>query len=246
MESLPLRLARQLQALAQTGLHFSHDPFDRARYAQLTQIAAELMAHDGDEQAASLIALFERESGYATPKVDVRAAVFDVADRLLLVRERSDGLWALPGGWADVGASPARTSSARWPRRPVIGCVRASCWRCGIAACKDTCRLIPSTSTSCSFAVSCWMRSHGSIRRTRRSARSASSRRITSRRCRVGAYCLRRSSGCSRIIGIRTGPRTSTEPMARIRRKIRPVSGWTRGRPDLAACGKPRRQRVLA
>jgi ADP-ribose pyrophosphatase YjhB (NUDIX family) len=71
-------------------------------------MAAELMAHDGDEQAASLIALFERESGYATPKVDVRAAVFDVADRLLLMRERSDGLWALPGGWADVGASPAR------------------------------------------------------------------------------------------------------------------------------------------
>jgi len=108
MESLPLKLARQLQALAQTGLHFTQDPFDRERYQQLTAIAAELMSHDGSLQPSSLVSLFERESGYATPKVDVRAAVFNAEGHLLLVRERSDGQWALPGGWADVGSSPAQ------------------------------------------------------------------------------------------------------------------------------------------
>ncbi len=108
MESLSLRLARQLQAMAQTGLHFTQDPFDRERYQQLAAMAAELMAHDDSLQAARLVSLFARESGYATPKVDVRAAVFNAQGHLLLVRERSDGLWALPGGWADVGSSPAQ------------------------------------------------------------------------------------------------------------------------------------------
>jgi ADP-ribose pyrophosphatase YjhB (NUDIX family) len=99
--------ARRLQALAQNGLTFCKDPFDRERYEQIQHISAEIMANGtGSPDAAPLIDLFKNDFGYATPKIDIRAAVFD-RDRILLVRERSDGLWTLPGGWADVGDSPS-------------------------------------------------------------------------------------------------------------------------------------------
>ena len=99
---------RRLQAIAQTGLTFARDPYDVERYHAIRQLAAE-MAGTGAAglDAAELVDLFARDSGYATPKVDVRAVVFDAAGRLLLVRERSDGGWTLPGGWADVGVSPS-------------------------------------------------------------------------------------------------------------------------------------------
>jgi len=105
--------AKRLQALAQSGLAFTHDRFDRERYEAIRAIAAEMIAASalGDaeapaEAARKLEAIFTAQEGYATPKVDVRAAVFR-EDRILLVRERSDGRWTLPGGWADVGDSPA-------------------------------------------------------------------------------------------------------------------------------------------
>ena len=98
--------ARKVQALAQTGLAYTKDPYDRERYESLRQIAAELVAASAATVPASLIDSFTCEIGYATPKIDVRAAVF-VEDQLLLVKERSDGRWTLPGGWADVGDSPS-------------------------------------------------------------------------------------------------------------------------------------------
>lgn len=104
-----LDLAKRLQALAQSGLAFTHDPFDQERYEAVRAIAAELIAAGAGapgEGARGLQTLFATQTGYATPKVDVRAAVFR-GDRILLVRERSDGGWTLPGGWADVGDSPA-------------------------------------------------------------------------------------------------------------------------------------------
>ena len=100
-----LSWAKRLQALAQTGLTFSRDDFDRERYAAVQAIAAEMLAAGSGAQVASVLELLAAERGYATPKVDVRAAVFR-AERILLVRERSDGRWTLPGGWADVGDSP--------------------------------------------------------------------------------------------------------------------------------------------
>ena len=95
--------AREVQAIAQTGLEFSRDPYDRERYESLRRLAAGMMAAGAAVEPASMLKLFEAEQGYATPKVDVRGAVFDDEDRLLLVRETVDGgRWTLPGGWADV------------------------------------------------------------------------------------------------------------------------------------------------
>jgi ADP-ribose pyrophosphatase YjhB (NUDIX family) len=99
--------ARRVAALAQNGLAYCKDPFDEQRYGELQGIAAEMMAAVGGlTDAAPLLEAFRVEEGYATPKIDIRAAVFD-GDRVLMVKERSDGLWTLPGGWADVGDSPS-------------------------------------------------------------------------------------------------------------------------------------------
>ena len=102
-----LAWAQRLQALAQTGLTYARDPYDIERYEEIRRLAAEMVARPGGTEVAALVENFSRETGYATPKVDVRGAVFDEQDRLLLVKERSDGLWTLPGGWADVGISPS-------------------------------------------------------------------------------------------------------------------------------------------
>lgn len=101
-----LRLARRLQAIAQTGLTYTEGIYDRERYLELTELAAELMHACTDLPVARVRELFARQTGYATPKVDVRAAVFQ-RDRILLVQESEDGLWTLPGGWADVNDAPS-------------------------------------------------------------------------------------------------------------------------------------------
>ena len=109
-EPLPpvLDWARRLQAMAQTGLTFARDPYDLERYRAIHQMAAEMVAHAaGAAEVAPILDLLATETGYATPKVDVRGVVFDDRGSLLLVKERSDGKWTLPGGWADVNQSPA-------------------------------------------------------------------------------------------------------------------------------------------
>ncbi|HWH16836.1 MAG TPA: NUDIX hydrolase [Allosphingosinicella sp.] len=108
MESQWLTYAKRLQAIASTGLHFSKDEYDRERYAEVGEIAGAMLAELGRvpvERIASLVSDFAK--GYATPKVDVRGALIE-DDHVLLVRERSDGLWTLPGGFADVGRSAAQ------------------------------------------------------------------------------------------------------------------------------------------
>jgi ADP-ribose pyrophosphatase YjhB (NUDIX family) len=102
-----LEWAQRLQAIAQTGLSYSKDIFDTERYATVRSIAAEIMAMGcGAADASRFVEMFACDAGYATPKVDVRAAAFD-AGRVLLVRESEDGRWTLPGGWADVGDTPS-------------------------------------------------------------------------------------------------------------------------------------------
>jgi 8-oxo-dGTP pyrophosphatase MutT (NUDIX family) len=101
-----LNWARRIQAIAQTGLTYVENPFDRERYEKLEAMALEMFAAHTSETPATLQRWFNVQPGYATPKVDVRAACFR-AGRLLMVRERSDGGWCLPGGWADVGDQPA-------------------------------------------------------------------------------------------------------------------------------------------
>ncbi len=112
MEPQWLAWAREVQAIAQSGLAFTRDIYDRERYERLRALAAQMMAAIGGADPAppwsSLVeALFAAESGYATPKIDVRAAI--VRDgKILLVQERADeGRWTLPGGWADVNRSPS-------------------------------------------------------------------------------------------------------------------------------------------
>lgn len=102
-----LRWARELAAIAQNGLTYARDDFDARRYQQVRRVAAEIAAASGDVSADDASAVFAGEAGYATPKVDVRGVCFDGEDRLLLVRERDDGRWTLPGGYADVGDVPS-------------------------------------------------------------------------------------------------------------------------------------------
>ncbi len=101
-----LEWSKRLQAIAQNGLTFAHDPYDTERYKAIREIAAEMLAEGSGFEQKVILGLLEKETDYATPNVDVRGVVFR-GDKLLLVRERSDGKWTLPGGWADVCASPA-------------------------------------------------------------------------------------------------------------------------------------------
>ena len=96
---------RRLASIAQNGLEHSEAPFDRERYASIRIIAAELLAEHSTTPISQVAELLANETGHATPKVDVRGVVLRGND-VLLVRERDDGLWSLPGGWAEVGESP--------------------------------------------------------------------------------------------------------------------------------------------
>src|ERR1700747_185069 len=101
-----LQWARKVQAIAQNGLTFSKDPFDRERFEQLQQLVTSILGPEVGITPGQLQGVWLGDDGYATPKVDVRGAVFD-QDKVLLVRERSDGKWTLPGGWVDVNDAPS-------------------------------------------------------------------------------------------------------------------------------------------
>ena len=107
MTNRTLELIRRLQALARTGLHFCGNEYDRQRYEEVEQIAAALLAGGSLPDRDELLARWRLETGYVTPKVEVRGAAFRDG-RVLLVREAADGLWTLPGGWADVNESPSQ------------------------------------------------------------------------------------------------------------------------------------------
>lgn len=100
------RAAVTLSALSQNGLTFAHSDFDTHRWLQVRDLAIELLAVLSDQPQDELRLELGRDTGYATPKVDVRGALFDEAERVLLMRERSDGRWSLPGGWADPPDTP--------------------------------------------------------------------------------------------------------------------------------------------
>lgn len=106
MEPNWLTWAKRLAALAQDGLTYSDNEYEIDRYNQIRQVASEMMAAGFQLETRTFLDLFAREQGYATPKVDVRGAVFR-DDKILLVREKIDGGWTLPGGWADPCQSPS-------------------------------------------------------------------------------------------------------------------------------------------
>lgn len=105
-EPLWLPVARELQAVAQAGLTYATDAFDRERYEAVREAAAKLLAQGFTIDPLATRDALANLNGYPTPQVDVRGAVFR-GDRILLVQEKSDGRWSLPGGWADVNLTPA-------------------------------------------------------------------------------------------------------------------------------------------
>ena len=100
--------AMKIQSIAQTGLAYCRDEFDRERYTELRELSAEMLAERTELPVGRVRELFCGESGYQTPKLDTRAAIVEDG-RILLVRER-DGRWALPGGWCDVDRSVAENT----------------------------------------------------------------------------------------------------------------------------------------
>jgi len=100
-----LDMAKRLQAVAQAGLEYSDNKYDIDRYEQIRALSLEIMQDFTGMTMMRLTNGFASESGYPTPKVDVRGVVFR-GDKILMVRETIDGNWSIPGGWADVGLTP--------------------------------------------------------------------------------------------------------------------------------------------
>ena len=101
-----LEWAREIQAISQTGLHYAENDYQVQRYSRLSEISAEIISSHVDMENSELIEILNQQVGYATPRIDVRGAVFQ-AGKLLMVRERLDGGWTMPGGWVDVGDTPS-------------------------------------------------------------------------------------------------------------------------------------------
>ena len=101
------RAGIKLAALAQDGLAYAADDYTRDRYQQVGRLAAQLLAAVSGRPADELALELGRDTGYATPKVDVRGVIFDDREQVLLMQEKTDGRWSLPGGWADPGDSPS-------------------------------------------------------------------------------------------------------------------------------------------
>lgn len=98
----------ELQSLAQAGLAYGKDAYDKERYKRIREISAEMMSHIADIPLEKVKGLFCNEIGYQTPKIDTRAAIFK-DDKILLVQEKN-GTWSLPGGWCDVTVSVAENT----------------------------------------------------------------------------------------------------------------------------------------
>ena len=110
MEEKWLEWASELQAIAQAGLTFSTDNYDRDRYEKIRTLSIEILQEYTDVDQNKIRNLFASETGYQTPKVDIRAVVFK-GEQILLVREKIDGKWSLPGGWADVNTSVSESAA---------------------------------------------------------------------------------------------------------------------------------------
>jgi ADP-ribose pyrophosphatase YjhB (NUDIX family) len=98
--------AQEIFSLSQAGLAYSQNPFDLERYKRLQEITAEMIASQSVLEKESVLESFSMQAGYITPKIDVRGAVVHDG-KILLIQERADDRWAMPGGWADLGNSPA-------------------------------------------------------------------------------------------------------------------------------------------
>lgn len=99
---------KRIQALAEIGLEYNQSNYDRERYNEIQEICLEMLEQLTNVPVNQIIPVIQEKNGYKTPKVDVRAVVFNSEGQILLVQEKVDGCWSLPGGWADVGYTPAK------------------------------------------------------------------------------------------------------------------------------------------
>ena len=104
-----LETAKRIEALARAGLAYSENPYDIERYRELQQISYKMMEEYSGTPVEVIRDLFKGESGYPTPKVDIRGMVIR-DDKILMIQEKTDRRWALPGGWADIGFSPKQVA----------------------------------------------------------------------------------------------------------------------------------------
>lgn len=104
-----LEYAKRVQALARAGITYAENAYDLERYQELSEISVQLMSQISGTGPEQVRGLFTNETGYQTPKTDVRAVVFQ-NNKILLVQEKIDNYWALPGGWSDVGYSPGEVA----------------------------------------------------------------------------------------------------------------------------------------
>jgi ADP-ribose pyrophosphatase YjhB (NUDIX family) len=105
-----LEYAKRIKALSRIGLTYTQSEYDIERYTELESISHRLMEEVTGLSGEKLSVYFSEKKEYVTPKVDIRAVVFNDRKEILLVKESADGLWSLPGGWADVGFSPSEVA----------------------------------------------------------------------------------------------------------------------------------------
>lgn len=101
---------KRIQALAEIGLEYSEIPYDIERYQELQEISLQLLEQITDVPIKKIVPVIEEKNGYKTPKVDVRAVVFNEKDEILLIQEKVDKRWAMPGGWSDISYSPGEVA----------------------------------------------------------------------------------------------------------------------------------------
>jgi ADP-ribose pyrophosphatase YjhB (NUDIX family) len=140
MEKQWIRWARELQSISQAGLSYSKNDYDLDRYREIEKLSQEIIKKHTNELDEVIKEYYQKEDGYLTPKVDVRGCVI-VENKILLVKEKIDGCWSLPGGWADVNRSPGENvmkeafeeAGIRVNPNRIIGVLDRSRWV------KDTC-----------------------------------------------------------------------------------------------------------
>jgi ADP-ribose pyrophosphatase YjhB (NUDIX family) len=110
MQNFIFEKIKRVQALAEIGLEFSQNSYDHERYEELQEISLQLLSHITNVPVEKIVPVMLEQNGYKTPKVDVRAVVFNEKNEILLIQEKADNLWAIPGGWADIGYSPSEVA----------------------------------------------------------------------------------------------------------------------------------------
>ena len=105
-----LEIAKRIRAMSQTGLVYVQDEYDRERYEEFVSLSDKITSLLTDYSISEIQANYLPVKEYVTPKVDIRAIVFNDKNEILLVREKADGLWSVPGGWSDVGYSPSEVA----------------------------------------------------------------------------------------------------------------------------------------